>query len=164
MCTGAAWIPNPTPPQVWYHLKLQQIQGDKMLIVLFPGRAWVPNFGGCSPPAAPSPLQKGTRVRVSCCGAEGLWGGLEVPFATLQPAGLLERGWFGRGVAVLSLVPYSQAETLSVVREPLVPRQLLENLPISSWAVCSQHRYLTFGFLSFLVPLWCLSWLWWSQF
>lgn len=111
------------------------------------GELGPPDFGGWSPPAAPSPLQKGTKVGVGCCGAEALWGGLEdgqaaggaapfLPGALCPPAScraLREGGWFGLGgVGILFLVPHSQAETPSVGREPLVPHQLLEKLPTSS--------------------------------
>lgn len=52
--------PNLTPPQVWYHPKLQQIEAHKVLSVLFPGRAGGPQtLEAVAPPEPPAPRRRG---------------------------------------------------------------------------------------------------------
>lgn len=91
-----------------------------------------------APCAAPSPSQKGTKVGVSCCGAEALGGGLEAvhvavcscwgcsPVPTGCPLSSFNvQGSYQRGRLVWErclgfvLVPHLRAETSSVGREPL---------------------------------------------
>lgn len=120
------------------------------------------------PHAAPSPLQKGTKVGISRCGAEVLgcgfeaghmavcscWGcipilaRLPLPLSNLQGSYWTGRLVWERCLSIIFSSPLTDRDSQCGQRAPCpmpafgeVP-QLLEKLPVSSQAVCLQHRYL----------------------